>query len=115
MRAQDQDRVNFWRSAWRPMVAVTCCICLIVLIFAVAALLLLRYAPLTDATAIILAALTALSTPLSIMIGGRSYEKAKGRSIPANELAGSQNEIEINVDGDLGRAVDVGVSGEGAS
>ncbi|MEM9734204.1 MAG: hypothetical protein AAF903_12090 [Pseudomonadota bacterium] len=86
MRPQDQQRVNFWRSAWRPVVAITCCVCLVAFTFTVCFLLLTGRATLAEATAIIVAGFTAFTAPLTVMIGGRSLEKSKGQSIPKNEV-----------------------------
>ncbi len=86
MIASDQQRVNFWRSAWRPFVAVIGAICLFMIVFTVCMMLVLSLTKFDQASAVLVAMVGSICTMLTAFIAGRSYEKARGQSIPPNEL-----------------------------
>jgi hypothetical protein len=64
-------------ASWRPVMAFAFTFLISCIVLTVCLLLLLDKAPLEDATALFMAIIPALATPLALYIGGRSYEKVR--------------------------------------
>ena len=79
MTAPDhQANIRIARRWWRPLFAFAATLCVVSVVATVCFLLLAGLAQLGDVQGVVIAIVTALMTPLSVFIGGRSYEKSTG-------------------------------------
>lgn len=72
--------INVARRWWRPVFAFLATACVVAVVAVVCWLLITGRADLASAQAVLITIITALSAPLSVFIGGRSYEKVQGAS-----------------------------------